>query len=186
MSDRAEHLCERAQAGELGAASELVGQFYETIYAYLRRQCGNDSDAADLTQKTFFKVWLSLSSYGGRSSFSTWLHSIARPVLVDWRRPDPETLSQSGDWGEDPATAEPGPAEDTAEREIASQVYSLVEALDNETRETVHLHYYQGLSLNETADVLGIAASTVKYRLRAAIEFLRRRTAQPTPRTAES
>ena len=50
-----------------------------------------------------------------------------------------------------------------------------MQQLDEEKREAVHLHYYQGLSLSETAEVLGIAASTVKYRLREALDFLKAR-----------
>jgi len=47
--------------------------------------------------------------------------------------------------------------------------------LGEDARQTVHLHYYQGLSLAETAEILGVATSTVKYRLREALEFLRAR-----------
>lgn len=182
MSDHAKLLCERAKSGELSAASELVSLFYKPIYAYFRRQCANDSDAADLTQKTFFKVWLSLSSYQGRSSFTTWLHTIAHHVLVDWRRTLRSTEPQSDEWWENRPADQTGPSEEAAEKELAERLHSLVGELDNETRETVHLHYYQGLSLSETAEVLGIAASTVKYRLRSAIEFLKAQTAEPEMR----
>lgn len=48
-----------------------------------------------------------------------------------------------------------------------------MEDLDEEVRETVHMHYYQGLSIRETADILGIATSTVKYRLRNALTLLK-------------
>lgn len=51
--------------------------------------------------------------------------------------------------------------------------------LDDDAREIVHLHYYQGLSIQETADALGIATSTVKYRLRHAIANLQTRLAEP-------
>src|SRR6266480_3593064 len=85
MSDHADSLCNRAESGDLSAASELVSLFYERIFAYFRRVCGNDQDAADLTQKTFFKVWTSLGSFRRRSAFSTWLHGIAHHVYVDCR-----------------------------------------------------------------------------------------------------
>ena len=183
MSDHAERLCERAKSGELSAASELVGLFYKPIYAYFRRQCANDSDAADLTQKTFFKVWLSLASYEGRSRFSTWLHAIAYHVLVDWRRSFRASEPQSEEWWASQPAIQSGPFEEAADRELAGRLHSLVGTLDDETRETVHLHYYQGLSLSETAEVLGIAASTVKYRLRSAIDFLKAQTAEPGMRT---
>ena len=82
MSDHAETLCDRAGAGDLEAVSELVSLYYERIFAWLRRLCGNDHDAADLTQRTFFKVWTSLASYQRRSSFSTWLHGIGHHVYL--------------------------------------------------------------------------------------------------------
>ena len=100
MSDHAETLCHRAKAGDIAAASELVGLFYQRIFAYFRRLCGNDDDAADLTQKTFFKVWTSLASYQRRSSLSTWLHAIAHHVYVDWRRANRLADSQTDEWWE--------------------------------------------------------------------------------------
>ena len=52
-----------------------------------------------------------------------------------------------------------------------------MDELDADLRETVHLHYYQNLTLEETAAALGIAASTVKYRLRSALAELQRQLA---------
>ena len=179
MSDHAESLCNRAGSGDLSAASELVSLSYERIFAYFRRVCGNDHDAADLTQKTFFKVWTSLGSFQRRSTFSTWLHGIAHHVYVDWRRTNRPADSQTDKWWEVCADDGPSPFEDAAERDLARRLFSLVERLEDGVREVVHLHYYQGLSLSETAEALGIATSTVKYRLRAALDFLRSQTHEP-------
>jgi RNA polymerase sigma-70 factor (ECF subfamily) len=179
MSEQATKLCERAKAGDLEAASELVAQFYERIYAWLRRLTGHDEDAADLTQKTFCKVWSALGSYQGRSSFSTWLHGIGHHVYVDWRRQKDIAEQPPDEWWLSCADDAPSPSDTVAEREQAHQLYALVEQLNEDSRQTVHLHYYQGLSLAETADALGIASSTVKYRLREAIEFLKARITEP-------
>jgi DNA-directed RNA polymerase specialized sigma24 family protein len=54
-----------------------------------------------------------------------------------------------------------------------------VERLEPERKEAVHLHYYQGLSIKDTADVLEVATSTVKYRLREALNILRARAIEP-------
>ncbi|MBI5384430.1 MAG: RNA polymerase sigma factor [Verrucomicrobia bacterium] len=175
MSDPSEHLVEQARAGDRAAAVELVGLHYEHVFAYFRRLCGSDADAADLTQKTFAKVWVALPSFQGRARFATWIHGIAHHVLADWwRRKDP-LESASDEWWEARAADSPSPFEDAAERELAARLYALVGQLDAEKREAVHLHYFQGLTLAETADALGVAASTVKYRLREALEFLRAR-----------
>jgi RNA polymerase sigma-70 factor (ECF subfamily) len=179
MSDRIERLCGQARSGDDAAASELVTAFYEKVFAYFRRLSGNDDEAADLTQKTFFKAWVSLASYEGRSSFSTWLHGIAHHVYVDWRRkPDRSDRPPDAWWELCPAST-PSPFDDTAERDVARQLYRAVDQLEDGSREAVHLHYYQGLSLAETADALGVAVSTVKYRLRGALDLIKRRIAEP-------
>ena len=176
MSDASEILCERAQKGDVAAASDLVSLFYQRIFAYLRRLSGNDEDAADLTQKTFSRTWQSLPSYQRRSSFSTWLHGIAHHVYLDWRRKRNPGEAQTDEWWETLAGDSPTPFEDTSERELARQLYRWVDGLDDDKKQTVHLHYYQNLTLNETAEVLGVAVSTVKYRLREALDFLRARS----------
>jgi RNA polymerase sigma-70 factor (ECF subfamily) len=173
MSDSSNLLCERAREGNLAAASELVALHYQKLFAFFRRLVPNDEDAADLTQKTFARVWSALPSYRGRSSFSTWLHGIGRNVYVDWRRRDHRADDQTDQWWENCVAEGPSPFEDAAEREQATRLHALVGRLDDEKKEVVHLHYYQGLSLKETAEALEIATSTVKYRLREALSFLR-------------
>jgi RNA polymerase sigma-70 factor (ECF subfamily) len=163
----------------MAAASELLSLSYGRIFAFFRRLSGNDRDAEDLTQKTFIKVWAALPSYAGRSTFSTWIHGIGHNVYVDWRRKGNRLDSQSDEWWESCAAEGQSPFEDAAAREMAQQLFALVERLDEDARETVHLHYYQGLSIKETAAVLNVATSTVKYRLREALKFLKSRTAEP-------
>jgi RNA polymerase sigma-70 factor (ECF subfamily) len=183
MSEQVEQLCERARAGELEAASELVALFHERVFAFFRRLCGNQADAEDLTQKTFARLWSSLGKFKGQSSFSTWLHGIGYHVYVDWRRKGNRHESREESWWEERASEEPSPFEDVADRDLAGRVYALVEALEEGSREVVHLHYYQGLSLHETAEVLGIATSTVKYRLREALARLKAGVGEPAIRT---
>lgn len=175
MGQSVEELCRRSQKGDLEAASELLTLHYERIFGYFRRLCGNDSDASDLTQKTFCKVWNAIASYQGRSAFSTWVHSIAHHVYADWRRGNHRLDSQTDEWWLTCEADGPSPFEDAVERETAHQLYALMEQLEDATRETVHLHYYQGLTIQETAEALGIATSTVKYRIRIALDFIRTR-----------
>jgi RNA polymerase sigma-70 factor (ECF subfamily) len=183
MSDM--HLCERAKAGEEDAAAELIDRHYERIYAYLRRLCGSDADAEDLTQRTFQKVWASLPTFRGQSAFSTWAHGIAHNVYVDFRRRRSVTDAQSDEWWATCVAEGPSPFEDAAGRELAQQLYALVEQLDEDARQAVHLHYYQGLSLSETSEVLNVPTSTLKYRLREALNALRSQTAEPKSLTGE-
>jgi RNA polymerase sigma-70 factor, ECF subfamily len=141
--------------------------------------CGNETDAADLTQRTFVKAWASLAQFRARSRFATWLHAIAHHVYVDWCRQPRRFESRTEDWWRSRIATDPDPAQATAAIDGAAVIYRVVDRLDPAQRETVHLQYYQGLSLNETAEALGIALSTVKHRLQEAIGQIKRELREP-------
>ena len=168
---------EMARCGDRATAVELIELFYERIYAFLRRLAANDADAADLTQRTFARVWQALPTFAGRSSVSSWMHSIAYHVYVDWRRVDRHTEPRSNEWWATCPAPGATPAEIAAHTDMAAVVYGSVDELEGDLRHTVQLHYYQGLTLQETADAMGVAASTVKYRLRQALAALQRKLA---------
>lgn len=173
MQRQLKRLCKRAKRGDTKAASELLKACYQDIFSYLRRLCGNNADAEDLTQETFAKVWVSLPGYRGKSMFSTWVYRIAYNVYIDWRRRKGNCQTVSEAWWQECMDHNPGPFANAAERQEAERLYKAVEQLDEHKKQVVHLHYYQGLSLRETAEVLNIATSTVKYRLRKVLKILR-------------
>ena len=164
---------EQALEGDYAAASNLLREFYAPIFAYLRRLSGNDADAADLVQITFVKVWQSLGQFRGLSSVATWIHRIAYRTYLDWLRRDHHSSDQSQSWWQSLPAEGVDPFDRTAEMDSARRLYAAVERLEQSLRQAVHLHYYQGLSLAETAEVLELPTSTLKYRLRNALEQLR-------------
>jgi RNA polymerase sigma-70 factor, ECF subfamily len=172
-----EAMAARARAGERSAAVQLVELFYERIYAFLRRLSFNETDAADLTQRTFARVWEALPSFAGRSSVGSWIHGIAYHVYVDWRRTAHRLEPRSGEWWEAHASADEAPDVAASRTDFARTIHAMVNGLEAEARDTVHLHYYQELTLQETADAMGVATSTVKYRLRQALAELQKKLA---------
>src|SRR3989440_1449159 len=160
-------------------AVDLIELFYERIYGFLRRLTANDADAADLTQRTFSKVWQKLPTFAGRSSPSSWIHSIAYHLYVDWRRADQRTDVRPDAWWAACPAPESAPDEIAAHRDLHAVVYAFVDALHPDLRDTVHLHYYQELTLQETADALGVALSTVKYRQQQALVELQNGLTSP-------
>jgi len=156
-------------------AVELIELFYERIYGFLRRLTSNDADAADLTQKTFSRVWQNLSSFEGRSSPGAWIHRIAYNVYVDWRRSFRPTETRSDEWWTGYPGAEPQPDELAAKQDLQATVFQAVDSLEPELRDTIHLHYYQELTLQETAEAMGVALSTVKYRQNQAVTQLQKK-----------
>jgi len=176
MDSRIKSLCKRAGRADKNAACELLKIYYADIYSYLRRLCGSAADAEDLTQQTFMKVWSSFDSFAGRSKFSTWLYRIAHNTYIDFQRGNTSSNRDHSDrWWAECIDENPGPFANVAERLFALLLYEAVDRLDEDKRSIVHLHYYQGLSIRETAKVLGIATSTVKYRLREVFKILRKK-----------
>ncbi len=171
-----------------GAVVQLIELYYERIYAFLRRLAGNEADAADLTQRTFAQVMRSLPTFAGRSSVASWLHSIAYHLYVDWRRGNHRAEPRSDEWWAACPSNEAAPDELAARTDLARALYAAVDKLEPDLRDPVHLHYYQGLTLQESADAMEVAVSTVKYRLRQALEQLQRQfvadrsTPQASPR----
>lgn len=175
MDSRMKRLCRRAKNADNKAACELLKTYYADIFAYLRRLCRSQTEAEDLTQQTFLKVWRSLGSFQNKSKFSTWLYRIAHNTYIDCQRKNKQTQAYPDHWWQECTDKSPGPSATAAEQQMAESLYQAVEKLDNGKKHVVHLHYYQGLSLRETARVLDISTSTVKYRLREVIKTLRGR-----------
>lgn len=174
MDSHIKKLCKQAQKGDKDAACELLRIYYADVYSYLRRLCGSRADAEDLTQQTFLKGWSSLGSFGFRCRFSTWIYRIARNTLIDWQRKNAGSARTCTEqWWRECIDSNPGPFSNTAEYQLAERLYKIVDQLDEDKKQVVHLHYYQGLSIKETAKVLNIATSTVKYRLREVIKILK-------------
>jgi len=186
MELQTSQLVESARLGDKAAATRLIELFYEHIYAFLRRLAGNDADAADLTQRTFGRVWQALPTFAGRSSVGSWIHGIAHHVYVDWRRANHRTEPRSNEWWADCPALEAAPDETVARTDLAAALYASVDRLDPDLRDTVHLHYYQDLTLQETADAQGVATSTVKYRLRQALTELQKKLGQERNTTKSS
>jgi RNA polymerase sigma-70 factor (ECF subfamily) len=182
MKDQAMVWVEAACRGDEDAATRLVTEYQARLYGFLRRLTGSDTDAAELTQRTYCRAWSTLSSFEGRSSVSSWLHGIAYRTYVDWLRVGRRFESRADAWWRRLPDGSRLPDQQTAASDTSAAVYAAVDQLEPGLRETIHLHYYQGLSIQETADTLGIATSTVKYRVREALTQLQRRLAdEPSP-----
>ena len=177
MEPDVNRVLEKARRGDTKAASDLIELFYARIYAFLRRFSGNDADAADLTQRTFSRVWQSLETFAGHSPVSSWMHGIAYHVYVDWRRAQGRVEPRSDEWWSLRPDSGARPDEAAAQADLSTAVYAFVDRLAPDLRDTIHLHYYQGLTIEETADALGIATSTVKYRQRQALAELQKQFA---------
>ncbi len=132
-------------------------------YVYLR----DAALAEDAVQETFVKAYHGMASFRGDSSEKTWLMRIAINTCKDMRRAAWfRYVDRSITLDNLPESVQPYRIEDDT---LIIEIMKLPRKL----MEVVLLYYYQGMSVNEAADSLGIAVSTVSTRLKHAREKLR-------------
>lgn len=149
-----------AKGGDMAAFEALVRRHTQVVYAHALRFFGDPSPADDVTQEVFIKVYRSLSSFDGRSRFTTWLYSITRNACLDEvrsgrRRPVPVDLLE-------PSASEADFADEIA---LSQAVEHAMRTLPPEDRDALSAIGLFDMSYAEAAEALGVPAGTVKSRV---------------------
>ena len=176
MSDLEDaELVEQVARGSEKAFLLLYDRYASRVHALSLRILNDSMLAEEATQDTFLKLWSRAHLFSSeRGSLLVWLLTIARRVALDRLRLEARRPSLSD--SNDPADSWPDiPDENTLSEENRwRSLYFVVQSLSVEHRQVIELAYYQGLSQSEIAETLGWPLGTVKTRLRAAMEQLRR------------
>lgn len=164
--------------GDAAAWQQLVSSQHRRIYGMCYRFTGSPTDAEDLTQDVFLKVYRNLQGFDpAKGAFTTWLTSVTRNLLVDhFRRTRQERSTDSLDApaqedGEGPTMAErladtrPGQMQRLAQMELRARVQHALKHLSPELREAVILRDLQDMDYKEIATVLRVPEGTVKSRI---------------------
>ena len=171
-------LVRRCIAGDAGAWEELVRQQNRRIYNICYRFTGSASDAEDLTQEVFIRLYRTMASYEpDKGSFNTWLTTLTRNMLVDhFRRTRQERMTDSIDIApvadEDaPTLAEriedhaPSPQARAVSKETQKMVHQALQKVSPDLREAVILRDLQDMDYKEIAAALKVPEGTVKSRI---------------------
>ncbi len=164
-----------AKAGSYAAFEELVSRYEKKIYRLGLNVTGNPQDAEDVLQETFMKAFEHLPEFRADSRFYTWIVRIAvneglmklrkrrsdRTVSLDTPLEDEEgevTPRDFADW-------KPNPEQLLAQAELEKILQDAAQALSPTFRTVFLLRDVQGLSTEETAELLGLSPGAVKARL---------------------
>jgi RNA polymerase sigma-70 factor, ECF subfamily len=168
-------LVKRILAGNHEACVELIRQYHAPIYRLLVHLCRDAHFAEDLAQETFLAAWAKIGSFNAASSLNTWLHRIAYRKFIDAHRRSERAVATRADAAIDQVQSNtPNPYDLALASEQTQRLYQALDRLKPAERDVLVLHYLQGLSYQEMADVLGQPTGTVKWRVRQALENLRR------------
>jgi RNA polymerase sigma-70 factor (ECF subfamily) len=164
-------LIARAQAGESAAFRELVERHRSRAYTLALRILRSPSDAEEVAQDAFVRVWTALPTFRGESSFSTWLYRIVARRAFDRAQVLKNRHAREQSDEKIPERAAPAAADDDSLR--AALLQRLVAGLTPAQRAAVTMFYYEGRSVEQVAVVLGMPENTVKTHLLRARAALR-------------
>jgi RNA polymerase sigma-70 factor (ECF subfamily) len=171
-------LAARCVAGDGAAWEELAKTQHRRIYGICYRFIGSASEAEDLTQDVFIKVFRNLASFDpAKGGFNTWLTTLTRNMLVDnYRRARMDRVTDSLD--ETASGEEDGPTKldrlaDTGRNqeqlvsgmELRAQIQEALKQVSPELREAVILRDLEDMDYKDIAEVLGVPQGTVKSRI---------------------
>ncbi|HEV2234541.1 MAG TPA: RNA polymerase sigma factor [Terriglobia bacterium] len=173
-------LVQRCLAGENSAWEDLLKLHTRKIFNLCYRFTGRPSEAEDLTQEIFIKIFQTLRSYDvAQGTFATWLSRVARNHLVDhYRRTKKDRITSSLDEEEGAIERTPsltaGPGAQVESRERKELLQMGLDKLSPDLREAVILRDLNDLDYDEIARVLGVPQGTVKSRInRGRLELAR-------------
>lgn len=172
----------RLRDGHDAALNDLMQRHAQRLFHYLIRQLQNESEAEDVAQETFVRVFQNRTKFNPRHRLSTWIYSIATNLARDrqrWRARHPQISLELGseETGDElknklPAN-EAAPDEKLISGECAGAVRAAIAKLPEDLRTAILLFEYEGQSQSEIATVLNCTPKAVEMRLYHARKQLR-------------
>lgn len=167
-SRRMMDLVERAQNGEAEAFGCLYDQYSDTVYRYIYYRVGGRATAEDLTSETFLRALRRIGTFTWQGrDFGAWLVTIARNLVADHFKSSRFRLEVTTGEMLDANEVERSPEDSVLESLSNTALLDAVRRLNPQQQECVTLRFLQGLSVAETARVMGKnegAIKTLQYR----------------------
>ncbi|MBU7598262.1 sigma-70 family RNA polymerase sigma factor [Streptomyces sp. P38-E01] len=167
-SRRMMDLVERAQDGETEAFGQLYDHYSDTVYRYIYYRVGSKATAEDLTSETFLRALRRIGTFTWQGrDFGAWLVTIARNLVADHFKSSRFRLEVTTGEMLDANEVERSPEDSVLESLSNAALLDAVRRLNPQQQECVTLRFLQGLSVAETARIMGKnegAIKTLQYR----------------------
>ncbi|MDA2927856.1 sigma-70 family RNA polymerase sigma factor [Acidobacteria bacterium AH-259-G07] len=167
-------LIQRCQRGDQEAFREVFKRYQHKIFRLCYHFAGDGSDAEEITQEIFLKMYLSIGQFDLRSGFYTWLFRIAVNECLQHRRKKAARKVPLDERALSLSVRETLPLDSLLSHEKQAQVQKALEKLPGKYRLALLLKEIEGLSYREIARIFGVSEGTVASRLNRAREQFRR------------
>ena len=156
-------LVELARNGDKDAFGQLYDHYQPSVYRFLYYRVGSMTLAEDLTAETFFRALRSMHSFRWQGKdFGAWLMTIARNLTADHFKAGRTRLEQTTEDMQTLDTTSEGPEIEVLSALTNESLLKALGELPTEQRECLIMRFLQGLSIAETAEILGRSSGAVK------------------------
>ena len=160
-------------AGEEGALAALFDRYGGLAYGVALRVLGDPGRAEDAVQDAFLKLWRGAAGFdASRGTLRSWLVTAVRNRSIDMLRGRSSHERRELALKPEVRSAERGPDEQAVTSMEQAAVRAAVDELSEEQRQAVLLTYFGGFTQREIAELTGVPLSTVKGRMRLALDKL--------------
>lgn len=167
--DRSENALVRARLGDKNAFNSLVSIWYKRIYNFSYKYFVDHDLASEASQRTFIKVYDSLSQLEENGKFKSWLYIIALNICREEGRRKGRVaqmfVSEDQAKGKMQSNTVSAADESFEQKELSNMVVATLNLLSEEQKEVIIMKEYEGLKFREIAEVLDVSENTVKSRL---------------------
>jgi RNA polymerase sigma-70 factor (TIGR02952 family) len=166
-------LVHRAQAGDAEAFGELYDHYVTLVHRYVYHRVGDRATAEDVTSETFVRALRRIDSlsFQGRD-VGAWLVTIARNIIRDHVKSSRYRLEVTTADMRDADRATDGPEDAVVQRLANEQLLACVKQLGSEQQECIVLRFMHGLSVAETAEIMGKKDGAIKALQHRAVRRL--------------
>jgi RNA polymerase sigma-70 factor (ECF subfamily) len=173
-SEEDQELVARTQAGDAAAFDQLVVKYAPRLYGLVYNMTSNHEDTNDLLQDVFSKAYKAIRGFRGKSSFYTWIHSIAVNMTLNFLKKRSRRFQMSLDDVDAgiqndreflEATATNSPVREADLSELQKRLNEAMMKLSDEHRAVVTMFHIQGMPHAEISKILRVSEGTVRSRL---------------------
>lgn len=177
---RDEELMLLCAQGDLEAFNTLFHRYQKKILNFAWLYLNDRDSAEDILQGTFLRMFIFARTFKKKAAFSNWLYTIARNLCWEESQRSRRRIQVHNEELDVPDCQQPDPLEEAEHRELQERIREAIGLLPPRQRSAIILSKYQGMSISETAGILGCSAGAVKQLTHRGLLSLRKKLAPYT------
>jgi RNA polymerase sigma-70 factor (ECF subfamily) len=167
MTTNDQPLIDAILAGDTQSFSVLVERYKDLVFTLAIRMLKHREEAEEVSQDTFIKVFRSLNKFKGDSKFSTWIYKVAYNTCLDRlkKHKRAQHVVAIDEYTEHQVMTIDNALDAMEKEERRQAIQGCLQQLPSDDSALLTLYYFEELSLEEIAKIVGLTANNVKVKL---------------------